>query len=134
MQALLTPDAGIYGFPHFRFLQTMISHGAIVTAAVWMTAVEGLRPYPRSIVRVAGIGLAYMVVIGGVNALIGSNYLYIAHKPDTASLLDVMPAWPWYIPYLLLIAALMIGLLYLPFAMKDWRANRVYEQRLKIND
>jgi hypothetical integral membrane protein (TIGR02206 family) len=134
MQALLTPDAGIYGYPHLRFLQTMISHGAIVTAAVWMTAVEGLRPYPRSIIRVAGIGLAYTVVIGGVNALIGSNYLYIARKPATASLLDVLPAWPWYIPILLLIAALMFGLLYLPFAIKDWQTNRVYNQRLKIDD
>ena len=122
MQALLTPDAGQYGFPHFRFFQTMISHGAIVTAGVWMTTVEGLRPYPQSIVRVAKIGLAYMIVVGGVNALLGSNYLFIARKPDTASLLDMLPAWPWYIPFLLLIAALMIGLLYLPFAIRDWRA------------
>lgn len=122
MQALLTPDAGQYGFPHFRFLQTMISHGAIVTAGVWMTAVEGLRPYPQSILRVAKIGLIYIILVGGANALIGSNYLYIARKPDTASLLDVMPAWPWYIPFLLLIAAVMFGLLYLPFAIKDWRA------------
>ena len=99
----------------------MISHGAIVTAAVWMTVVEGLRPYPQSIKRVAGIGLAYMAFVGLINALIGSNYLFIARKPATASLIDVMPAWPWYIPYLLVIAALMIGLLYLPFAIKDWR-------------
>jgi hypothetical integral membrane protein (TIGR02206 family) len=121
LQALLTPDAGQYGFPHFRFFQTMISHGSIVTAGVWMTAVEGLRPYPQSIKRIVGIGLAYMAAIGLVNALIGSNYLFIARKPDTASLLDVMPAWPWYIPILLLIAAVMIGLVYLPFAVKDWR-------------
>ena len=36
-QALLTPDAGMYGFPHFRAFQVMISHGAIITAAVFMT-------------------------------------------------------------------------------------------------
>ena len=33
IQALLTPDAGIYGFPHFRFFQTILSHGAIITVA-----------------------------------------------------------------------------------------------------
>ena len=43
-QALLTPDAGIYGFPHFRAFQVMISHGAIITASVFMTLVEGYRP------------------------------------------------------------------------------------------
>ena len=44
LQALLTPDLGIYGYPHFRFFQTFISHGLIVTAAIYMTTVEGFRP------------------------------------------------------------------------------------------
>jgi hypothetical integral membrane protein (TIGR02206 family) len=44
-QALLTPEAGIYGFPHYRVFQTIIAHGSIVTAAVFMTVVEGYRPY-----------------------------------------------------------------------------------------
>jgi hypothetical integral membrane protein (TIGR02206 family) len=35
-QALLTPDAGAYGFPHFRFFQGIISHGSIVAAAIYM--------------------------------------------------------------------------------------------------
>ncbi len=119
MQAILTPDAGPYGFPHFRFFQVFVSHGSIVTAGVWMTAVEGFRPYPRSLLRVAGIGLSYMALVGVINALLGSNYLFIARKPDTASLLDVLPAWPWYIPFIMLLGGLFIGLLYLPFALKD---------------
>jgi hypothetical integral membrane protein (TIGR02206 family) len=122
LQALLTPDAGPYGFPHFRFFQVMISHGSIVTAAVYMTAVEGYRPTLASIKRVVIGTNAYALVVGLVNALIGSNYLFIARKPATASLLDVLPAWPWYLPILELLALLMIGLLYLPFALKDVRA------------
>ena len=34
LQALLTPDIGIYGFPHYRFFQTFISHGFIIIAAI----------------------------------------------------------------------------------------------------
>jgi uncharacterized membrane protein YwaF len=34
LQALLTPDLGIYGFPHYRFFQTFVSHGLIVTSAM----------------------------------------------------------------------------------------------------
>lgn len=123
-QALLTPDAGIYGFPHFRFFQVFVSHGAIVTAAVYMAAVEGYRPIPRSIRNVLVKGNLYMIAVGILNALIGSNYLYIARKPETASLLDVLPPWPWYIPILEMIALLMIGLLYLPYAIKDLKARR----------
>jgi len=120
-QAILTPDAGPYGFPHFRFFQVFISHGLIVTTAVWMTAVEGLRPFPQSLRRVMTIGVSYMVFVGLVNWLLGSNYLFIAHKPDTASLLDVLPPWPWYIPILLMLAVLFLGIAYLPFAIKDLR-------------
>lgn len=59
-QAIITPDVGPYGFPHFRFFQVFISHGLIVTAAVWMTVVEGYRPTLRSLRRVAVVGLASM--------------------------------------------------------------------------
>ena len=52
IQALITPDLGIYGFPHFRFFQTFISHGLIVTAAIYMTVVEGFRPTWKSMLRV----------------------------------------------------------------------------------
>ena len=36
---LLTPDLGIYGFPTYRFIQTFISHGFVITAAIYMTVV-----------------------------------------------------------------------------------------------
>ncbi len=124
MQALLTPDAGIYGFPHFRFLQTIISHGSIVTAAIYMTFVEGYRPYWSSLVRVAIWGNIYMAVIGLVNWLIGSNYLFIARKPATASLIDVLGPWPWYILGLEVIALVMCLLLYLPYALHDRRVRK----------
>lgn len=44
LQALLTPDAGIYGLPHFRAVQTLTAHGAIFLAPIYMTVVEGMRP------------------------------------------------------------------------------------------
>nr|NIV09906.1 TIGR02206 family membrane protein [Fodinibius sp.] len=72
-QALLTPDAGIYGFPHFRFFQVMVSHGAIVTAALFMVFAVGYRPYRKSIVRVIVGSNIYMLIIGIVNWIIGSN-------------------------------------------------------------
>ena len=124
-QALLTPDAGIYGFPHFRFWQTMISHGTIVASAVYMTVVEGYRPHWRSLVRVFVFGNVYMLLVSLVNWLLGSNYMFIARKPDTPSLIDVLGPWPWYILSLEGIALVVCLLLYLPFAICDWRARPV---------
>lgn len=124
-QALLTPDAGAYGFPHFRFFQVMISHGAIFISALYMTLVEGWRPYWSSLRRVIVWGNVYMIAIFFLNRLLGSNYLFIAHKPETASLMDVLGPWPLYILSLEGIALLMCLLLYLPYAIKDRRAKRV---------
>lgn len=114
-QALLTPDAGPYGFPHFRFFEVMISHGGIVLGALYMTVVERFRPNRADLLRViVGMNL-YMVFVGAVNWALGSNYLYIARKPNTASLIDMLPAWPWYIPVLEGIGLVLVGCLYLPF-------------------
>jgi hypothetical integral membrane protein (TIGR02206 family) len=121
LQALLTPDLGLYGFPHFRFFQTYISHGLIIGAAIYMTVVEGFRPTWKSLLRVALWINVYMAVVFGINMLIGSNYLFVAHKPPTASLLDLLPPWPWYIVWMEAIGLVMCLILYLPFAIKDWR-------------
>jgi hypothetical integral membrane protein (TIGR02206 family) len=125
IQALLTPDAGIYGFPHFRFFQVIISHGIIVTAAIYMTFVEGFRPYWKSMLRVFAWMNLYMVAVFILNRVLGSNYLFIAHKPETASLIDLLGPWPWYILVLEAIGAIMCLLLYAPFAIRDSRRKPV---------
>jgi hypothetical integral membrane protein (TIGR02206 family) len=124
LQALLTPDLGIYGFPHFRYFQTFISHGLIITSAIYMTAVEGFRPTWKSLVRAALWMNLYMVVVYFINSSIGSNYLMINGKPNTPSILDFMPAWPVYILYMEALGAIMMLLLYFPFALKDWKSAR----------
>jgi hypothetical integral membrane protein (TIGR02206 family) len=124
IQALATPDLGIYGFPHFRFFQTFISHGLIVTSAIYMTVVEGYRPTWKSILRVAFWMNVYVVIIFILNSAIGSNYLMINHKPEAASLLDLLPAWPMYVLYMELIGFVTVLLLYFPFAIKDFKEKR----------
>ena len=121
IQALLTPDAGVYGFPHFRFFQVIVSHGAIMLAAFYMTFVEGLRPTWKSLRRVFVWMNIYVIAVFILNQIIGSNYLFIAHKPETASLMDVLGPWPWYILALEAIGVVMCLLLYLPYVIQDAR-------------
>ncbi len=121
IQALITPDLGVYGFPHFRFFQTFISHGLIITSGIYMTVVEGMRPTWKSIVRISVWMNIYVVIVFFINTAIGSNYLMINYKPNTPSLLDLLPDWPLYILYMEAIGVMTCLLLYLPFAIKDWR-------------
>ena len=121
IQALATPGLGIYGFPHFLFFQYFISHGLIITSAIYMTVVAGLRPTWRSILRVVIWMNIYVVIVFFINVAIGSNYLMIMEKPPTLSLLDLLPDWPIYILYMEAIGIITCLILYLPFAIKDWR-------------
>lgn len=132
IQALATPDLGIYGFPHFRFFQTFISHGLIVTSAIYMTVVEGFRPTWKSLLRVAIALNLYMIPVYFINMAIGSNYLMINHKPDVPTLLDLLPEWPVYILYMELIGVITFMLLYMPFAIKDLQARRRVDREESI--
>lgn len=123
-QAILTPDLGIYDFPHFRYYQVFVSHGLIVSSAVYMTVVQRYRPTLKSLGRVLVWSNVYLLFVGIVNALIGSNYMFVAHKPETASLMDMLGPWPWYILALEAIGFVLFFLLYLPFAIRDIRARR----------
>ncbi len=115
LQALLTPDAGLYGFPHFRFMQTMISHGLVFLSGIYVAAAEGYRATPRAALGMfAGLNL-YALAVGLINAAIGSNYLYVNGPPETPSIIDLMPAWPWYLIYLEFMALGLLILLCVPF-------------------
>jgi len=124
--ALLTPDLMNYGFPHFRFIEFFTLHGAIIVAVVYMTVVEGFRPTWRSLPRVFLITNLYWLFCAWVNSQIGSNYLYTQGKLPTPSLLDLLGPHPWYLLAMEGLGILFCLLLYLPFAIRDWRGQRSF--------
>jgi hypothetical integral membrane protein (TIGR02206 family) len=122
LQYLVTPDLGRYGFPHFRFFQAFTSHGLLLTAPIYMTLVEAFRPTWKSLGRVVLGTNIYMLAIYFVNLGLGSDYLMLNAKPATPSLLDLLPPWPYYIPYMELLGLVSCLLLYLPFVLIDRRS------------
>lgn len=120
LQALLTPaDALNYDLPHYRSLQAFTAHGLLVTIPLFMTIVEGCRPTLASFKRIFIWTNIYMVVIFFVNQAIGSNYLFVAAKPPSPTLMDALSPWPWYIPQLEILAFIIFFIMYLPFLIKD---------------
>ena len=121
-QAVITPSAGEYGLPHFRAFQTLISHGMLVVAMVFVTTIEGQRPSWASLWKTMLILNVYLVVVTTINYALGSNYMFTMQKPHTASLFDVMGPWPWYLLTAEVLAIFLFTLLYLPFALADRRS------------
>ena len=65
---------------------------------------------------------AYALLVLWVNLRTGSNYLYLTGRPESASLLDFLPDWPWYLMIADGIAITIFALMYLPFRVSRGRA------------
>ncbi|HND47183.1 MAG TPA: TIGR02206 family membrane protein [Anaerolineales bacterium] len=129
LQAFLTPvDVAMYDLPHYRSLQSLIAHGLLITIPIFMTVVEGYRPTFASFKRIFIWTNIYMVIIFFLNRVIGSNYLFIAQKPPSPTLMDMLSPWPWYIPQLEVVAFIIFFILYIPFLIKDQRAKQSVRQ------
>ncbi|HVT18969.1 MAG TPA: TIGR02206 family membrane protein [Thermoanaerobaculia bacterium] len=118
LQAVLTPDLA-EDFPRFHFFTFHIAHSGIIVAVLFLTLGLGMRPYPRSILRAFLWIQLYLVIMAGVNRLLGTNYGYLCYKPAHASLLDFLGPWPLYLASLQGLAVGLFFLLYAPYALAD---------------
>jgi hypothetical integral membrane protein (TIGR02206 family) len=116
LQAVLTPDLGA-DFPELVFWTFFITHSGAVVAAVMLVLGCGLAPRPGAVGRAFGATLAVAVAAGTANLLTGGNYMWLREKPDTASLLDLMGPWPWYILSAAVLALALFTLLAAPFRL-----------------
>jgi hypothetical integral membrane protein (TIGR02206 family) len=120
-QALLTPDIGLFSFPHYLYYKFFLAHSMIILAVLYMVFVEGYRPYLKSIGKVFVVTNIYALVIADFNYFTGGNYLYLAHKPEGASLFDFLGPWPWYILWLEGLVLVSSLICYVPYIIQDMR-------------
>ena len=105
-QALITPSLN-YDFPHFRFFHFFYTHLMEIWVPLYFTWSKGYRPTIWSVLKLCIFLNVLMPIIMLINKLVDGNYMFLSHKPDSASLLDVLGPYPWYI---LSLEGLLIGL------------------------
>lgn len=113
-QAILTPDLSA-DFPHPVYLLFWVMHLGTVLAAVHLVWGRGLHPdwhtYRVAVVVTACWAAALMVL----NAVLGTNYGYLNHKPDAATALDLLGPWPWYVAVEVLVISTVWALMTWPW-------------------
>jgi hypothetical integral membrane protein (TIGR02206 family) len=117
LQGMITPDVA-YDFPDPQFIFFFINHAGIITALLYLTF-TGMRPVLSSLPRVVAATLGYVLVAGIADFLLGTNYGFLAAKPPTASVMDFLSPWPWYIPELVAIGIASLLVYYMPFLVLD---------------
>ena len=96
-QALISPALKSPDFPHYQFLAFWAIHLLVVWAAIYLTWGRGMRPTWRSYRLAVVVTAVWASVTFTFNRIAGTNYGFLNRKPSTASLLDVLGPWPWYI-------------------------------------
>lgn len=118
LQGMLTPDV-VNDFPDWQFILFFVFHSGIIASVLYLTFGLGFRPFPQSIPRVVLWSLVYGLVAGAADWLLGTNYGFLRAKPAYASLFDIMPSWPWYIPILVALGLVSVGIYYAPWYALD---------------
>ena len=116
LQGLITPNL-IVDFPHPRFCVFFLLHGGVVVTALHV--VTSLRCPPRAgaIRRMFDVTMLYAAGAGIVNKVLGTNYGFLCHKPEQASLMDSLGPWPWYVGSMVLLCVVFYSLLNVPFVI-----------------
>jgi len=94
--ALLTPNL-LSPWPTYPAIYFFLAHGGIV---VCMAALVygGARKFSHvSVWRAFALLLAYAALVGLIDLAYGANFMFLLRKPEAASPLDQMGAWPWYL-------------------------------------
>jgi hypothetical integral membrane protein (TIGR02206 family) len=134
MQALLTPDIGLLGFPSYKFFSFFISHALIILLTVYASRTLPYKITAKSMVRVIVISNIILVFIYFINKAIAllppyevGNYFVLMYPPVTGSLVDVFvqifgPS-PWYFIGFELMGLVVFSILTLPWYIGKVKKN-----------
>ena len=75
--------------------------------------INGYRPTLKDYCSTAYTMLFIICIIGLINILIGSNYMFTRSKPSGMNLTLLMPDWPYYFIVIIAIGLLFCALLYI---------------------
>lgn len=115
---VITPDIP-NAFPDLDFFRYWIVHLGLIIIILYASFVLKMRPTLKSVFKSFLALQLYMVILFGINALLGSNYSYLNEKPVSASILDYLGGWPSYIIVIEVLLIPYFLVIYFPFYISE---------------
>ncbi|MBH0171558.1 TIGR02206 family membrane protein [Fictibacillus sp. 18YEL24] len=117
VQGLLTPE--LFQEPwHFRFIQYFLAHAFIVWTALYYAIIKSYTISWQLLFQSFLWLNVYAVLVYVVDVAIDANYMFLLEKPSSASLMDFLGPYPWYILSLELVAFCLCLLVFIPVKEK----------------
>ncbi|MES2981692.1 MAG: TIGR02206 family membrane protein [Verrucomicrobiota bacterium] len=114
VQGLITPTL-YFSWDTIEYYAFFAQHGGVPVAALALAFGTKLSPQPGAFKRAVLWSWLYMIVVFGLNGLLGANYGFLNAKPKVGTLFDYMGPYPWCLVTLQFIAFTFYFLLLLPF-------------------
>lgn len=95
IHSLLTPEVTT-GPDKILLVEYYFLHTNIIFTPIFLMRFYGLFPEKRSWLKVFLWTQLALPLIGGMNYLLGANYMYLAHRPNADNPF-IIGEWPWYI-------------------------------------
>ena len=110
--AILTPDS-TYAFPDIHYIRHMIGHAMILLGVTYAMIIDGHRPYLKDVHRVLFVLSILLIVIYGINYLLGppANYWYVAEKPPGLNVTSLMRDEPYHMIDIYILAVIVCYLI-----------------------
>ena len=116
LHSLLTPEF-THGTDPVVLIDYFFVHGGLIAVPMYCVFVLGMRPRKMSWVKACLYLQVFVITVSLINYLLGSNYMYLAIKPNVENPF-LIGDWPYYIIGLELAVVLHAILVYLPFYFK----------------
>jgi hypothetical integral membrane protein (TIGR02206 family) len=122
-QSLLTPDMAD-GFPHPFSFRYWLVHISLVQCWIFAIFAFRMRPQLKHILWSILWFDVYLLIVGLLNYPLGTNFLYLRHKPPVPTMMDYLGEFPWFLFTGQFLMLAMFLLVYTPFLWRDWQVAR----------
>lgn len=95
LQSIMTPQLEV-ARSTFALVEYYFSHGVIILTPIYLFYVKGHRLRHKSWLYTYFFGLVVLVIVAGINYVVGGNYIYLCEKPMADNPLLIGP-WPYYL-------------------------------------
>lgn len=98
--AVFFPEVS-HPFPHIRFFEFFVGYAFLLGSVVYLIRFETVSSSSIHMWRMFGLFVLYGVLVWVVNALFGTNYMFLNQHPSRGQM-SFLPQPPWHIPLLAL--------------------------------
>lgn len=128
MFSMAIPEMGSFGPDHFRYYHYFYVHSFIIYTPIYFIVIHGYRIRFKDLLISLGTIFPIGLFVMGVDFLTKTNYMFLRHKPYSATPLDLFGPWPNYVLGLAGMVVVFMFIWYVPWIFVNLRRKKIEKE------